>query len=143
MRTGLFAGVLDPVRRIDLANDVPIPLVLDRDEAVLVLELGLQGRSLPRKGEERLLDLLDQCRIEIISVAVASGRKRLGFVDRSDLRAVDDVAVEHPRANKQTDSQSWPDDARVRAKNCRSSAPRFLAAGVRLDAFSSPGRGLS
>src|SRR2546430_14690420 len=89
----LVAGVLDAGRRVDLADHAPVLLIGDRDEAVLLLELRLERRALPREGEERLLDFLDQRRIEIVGVAVASGRESLGFVNRPDLGAIDDLAV--------------------------------------------------
>src|SRR5437016_13882250 len=90
---GLLAGVLDAGRRVDLADHAPVLLIGDRDEAVLVLELRLEGRALPREGEERLLDFLGQRRIEIMGVAVAGGREGLGLVDRADLGGIDDLAV--------------------------------------------------
>src|SRR5580700_766088 len=81
----LFAGVLDAIGGIDLADDAPVFLIGDRYETVLFLEFRLQRRALPREGEERLLDFLDQRRIEIVGVAVAGGREGVGLVDRSDL----------------------------------------------------------
>jgi hypothetical protein len=42
MANGLFAGVLDPVRRINLANDAPVLLIIDWDESVFVLEFRFQ-----------------------------------------------------------------------------------------------------
>src|SRR5260221_12412351 len=91
---GLLAGVLDAGRRVDLADHAPVLLIGDRDEAVLVLEFRLERGALPREGEERLLDFLDQGRIEIVGVAVAGGWEGLGLVNRPDLAAIDDVAVD-------------------------------------------------
>src|SRR5262249_2060874 len=52
---GLLAGVLDPGRRVDLADHAPVLLIGDRDEAVLVLEFRLERRALPPEREERPL----------------------------------------------------------------------------------------
>ena len=75
----LFTSVLDAVGRIDLADDVPIVFVNDRDELAFAgfLELLLEGRAFPFKGEESLLDLRRQGRIEVVDVAVSGGREGL------------------------------------------------------------------
>src|SRR5258708_1144750 len=67
----LFAGIFHSGRGIDLADDAPVFLIGDRHEAVLGLELGLQRRTLPREGEERLLDFRGERRIEIVRMTVA------------------------------------------------------------------------
>src|SRR5258708_32038934 len=85
---GLLAGVLDAGRRVDLADHAPVLLIGDRNEAVLVLEFRLERGALPREGEERPLDFLDQRRIEIVGVTVAGGRESLGLVSRPDLGAI-------------------------------------------------------
>src|SRR5690242_2807825 len=91
-----FAGIFHPGRRVDLADDAPVLLVVDRDEAVLLLELGLEARALPREGEERLLDLLDQLGIEIVGIAVARGGESLRLVDRADFCRIHHLAIDHP-----------------------------------------------
>src|SRR5262245_46027777 len=90
----LFAGVFDPGRRVDLADHAPVFLVGDWHEAIFGLELGLQRRAFPREGEERILDLGGERRIEIVGVAITGGGEGLGLVDRPDLRLVDHLAIE-------------------------------------------------
>ena len=70
-----LASVFDAGGLVDLAQNRPVFFVFDRDELVFLLELGLQRRALPREAEERLLDLLDQLRVEVVDVAVAGGRE--------------------------------------------------------------------
>src|SRR5215510_7992252 len=50
-RLASLASVFHAGRGVDLADDAPILLVGDRDEAVLGLELGLERRALPREAE--------------------------------------------------------------------------------------------
>src|SRR5258705_217021 len=52
--------------------------------------------TLPRKLKERLLDLLDQLRLEVVGIAVAAGREGLRLVDRADFRRFEHLAVKHP-----------------------------------------------
>src|SRR5258708_30840106 len=92
---GLLAGVLDAGRRVDLADHAPVLLIGDRNEAVLGLEFRLERGALPREGEERLLDFLDQGWSEIVGVAVAGGREALGLVNGPALGAIADLALEH------------------------------------------------
>ena len=80
----LTAVVLHAIRLVNLANDVPVGLVVDGDEAVLLLELLLQIGPGPLEGEERLLDLGDQFRVEVVRMAVARGREGLRAVDGAD-----------------------------------------------------------
>src|SRR5882757_5894177 len=74
-RDELLASVLDPGRLVDLAQNRPILLVFDRNELAFLFELGRERRTLPRKLKERLLDLLDQLRLEVVGIAVAAGRE--------------------------------------------------------------------
>src|SRR5689334_17395099 len=71
----LFTSVFDPGGLVDLADHGPVLLEGDRQEAVLFLELLLQRGAFPGEGEERLLDLLDQLRVEVVGIAVARGRE--------------------------------------------------------------------
>src|SRR5581483_4929224 len=77
------------------ADDTPVFLVGDRDKPVLTLEFRLERGALPGKGEEGFLDLRLQRRIQVVREAIARRRKRLGFVDRADLRLVHHIAFKH------------------------------------------------
>src|SRR3546814_20383068 len=79
----LLAVVGDAVRLVDLADDVPVRFVVDRDEFVLGREFFRQGRTLPLEGEERLPDLGDNRGVQVVGVAVGGGRQGLRFVDRA------------------------------------------------------------
>src|SRR6185369_8107121 len=91
----LFTGVFHAACCVDLANDAPVFLVGDRHELVLTLEFRLQRRTFPGERQEGFLDLRLQCWIKIVRDAIASGRESLRFVDRTDLRLIHDIALEH------------------------------------------------
>src|SRR5690606_38353552 len=68
LRRKLLLRVLDAVRFLDLADDFPVPLVLDRDELAHPFELLAQGRSLEVEAEEGLLDLLDELGLQVMGI---------------------------------------------------------------------------
>src|SRR3546814_10337998 len=84
----LLALVADARGLVDLADDVPVRFVVDRDELVLDGKFLLQGRALPLEREEGLLDLGDQLGMQVVGIAVARGREGLRLVagDRKSTR---------------------------------------------------------
>src|SRR5690606_40781788 len=87
--------VLDAVGLLDLADYLPVRLVVDGYELRQALELITQGRAREVEREERLLDLRDQVRMEVVDVVVRGRGERAGLVDDANLVRVVKVARGH------------------------------------------------
>src|SRR5210317_440686 len=91
MAIGLLAVVGDAVGGVDLANHVPVGLVIDCYETAFLLELFLQVGTFPVEGEEGLSDLGRHHGMQVVRMAIAGSREGGRLVDRNEAGRIDDL----------------------------------------------------